>query len=273
MAALRHNKQHMKRWLPWYLQVYPQVLRGMSRGLSTIAALLVVGMVVMTASDSVAAQQASSTNYSTDEVFFGSGGELNACSTNYCSKQAAGETTVGNPSSTNYQIRAGNNTEREEYLVFIVNSSSTDLGVLSVSSAATTTGTFSVKTYLASGYVVLNASDPPQSGSNFLANLTSQTASSPGTEQFGINLKANTSPTTFGADPVQVPSSSFSFGAAASGYNTANQYKYVKGDTIASSSKSSGETDYTISYLFNISTTTKAGQYVFRHDLVAVSTY
>jgi hypothetical protein len=221
----------------------------------------------------VLAQQAQSSNYQVNEVYFGSGGELHACSATYCAKQAAGETAVGNPSSTNYQARAGFDTNREEYLIFIVNASSANLGVLSTGSAATTTGTFSVKSYLTTGYVVLNAANPPSSGGNSLTNLTSPTASSPGTEQFGINLKANTSPTTVGADPVQVPSGSFSFGAAATGYNTANQYKYVKGDTIASSTKSSGETDYTVTYLYNISTNTKAGQYVFNHDMVAVSTY
>lgn len=153
----------------------------------------------------------------------------------------------------------------------------TDLGYLSTSSAATTTWGFSIRTYLASGYIVTNASDPPTAtsgaGTHTLANLTSPTASSPGTEQFGINLVANTSPTTFGAVPAQIPDSSYSFGQAATGYNTANLFKYVKGDTVAYSPKSSGETDYTISYLYNISTATPAGKYVFNHILVGTSTF
>lgn len=222
------------------------------------------------------ASQSNSTHYSVDEVFFGNGGQLNACSTNYCSKQAAGEMTVGPSSSTNYKIQAGFNTDRAPSLSLIIPTQSIDLGVLSVSSPTTTTASFSVKSYLSSGYIVQTASDPPTglSGTHpLLHNLTSPTASSPGTEQFGINLVANTSPVSFGATPQQAPDSSFGFGTAASGYNTANLFKYVKGDTIAQSLKSSGETDYTISYLFNISNTTIANKYQFQHVLVATATF
>ena len=228
------------------------------------------------ASPMVAAQQSSSTNYQVGEVFFGTGGELNACSTAYCSKQAAGEMGVGNISSPNFSSQSGFNTDRTPYLAFSVTGGSTDLGVLSTGSASTTTNSFSVKTYLAGGYVVQTVSDPPKSGNgagHTLANLTSPTTSAPGTEQFGINLVANTSPTTFGAVPVQIPNNTFSFGTAASGYNTTNQYKYVKGDTVASSTKSSGQTNFTISYLYNISNLTPAGTYVFNHVLVATSTF
>jgi hypothetical protein len=224
----------------------------------------------------VSAQQSSSTNYQVNEVFFGNGGELNTCSSSYCSKQSAGEMTVGNTSSSAFSAQAGFNTNREEYIAFSVTGGTTDLGVLSTGSAATATGTFAVKTYLAGGYVVKTVSDPP---TNTLPNkpllnaLPTPTASSPGTEQFGINLVANTSPTTFGANPIQVPDGTFSFGTVASGYNTPNLYKYVKGDTIAQSTRSSGETDYTISYLYNISNVTAAGEYQLHHVLVATSTY
>ena len=123
-------------------------------------------------------------------------------------------------------------------------------------------------------------SDPPTStlpNHPTMAGLTTPTASSPGTEQFGINLVANTTvcgaPTNFGADPIQVPSNTYSFGQVSSGYNTCGLFKYVKGDTVAYSTRSSGETDYTISYLFNISNITAAGAYQFNHILVATSTY
>jgi hypothetical protein len=218
------------------------------------------------------AQQANSTNYQVDEVYFGSGGELHACSATYCAKQAAGETAVGNPASANYQARAGFDTNREETLELTVNSSTTNFGVISSSTPSTTSGTFSVKSYLTNGYIVVNGSDPPSSNGNFITNLTSQTASSAGTEQFGINLKANTSPATVGADPVQSPVG-FGYGAAATGYDTTNVYKYVKGDTIASATKSSGTTQYTVTYLINISNATKAGHYTFNHVIVATSTF
>lgn len=220
--------------------------------------------------------QSCSMNYQVGETFFGSGGDLQNCSMAYCAKTSVGELGVGNSASDNYQAQAGFNTDRAPYLDFVVTSSSADLGVLSVGSAATANTAFSVKTYLAGGYVLTTESDPPTStgvNAHTFTNLSTPTASSPGTEQFGMNLVANTSPTTFGASPVQVPDSSFSFGTFATGYGTANQYKYNKGDTVAQSTKSTGQTSFTVSYIFNISNVTPSGQYTFHQVLVATSTY
>ena len=57
------------------------------------------------------------------------------------------------------------------------------------------------------------------------------------------------------------------------GYDTVNNFRYNTGDTIAQSDSSSGQTDYTISYIVNISPITEAGLYVFSQDLVVVGTY
>jgi hypothetical protein len=219
------------------------------------------------------AQLSQSTHYGVDEVFFGTGGELNACSTSYCSKQSAGELTVGNTSSSSYQAQAGFNTTSTPYLQFIVNAASVDLGTLVTGTTYTANGTFSVKAYLASGYVVQTASDPPLNETHYLLPLATQTASSSSAEQFGINLVANTSPRTFGANPAQVPDTTFGFGQVATGYDTPNVYKYVKGDTVAYSTTSSGETDFTVSYIYNVSPITPGGVYDFNHVLVATATY
>lgn len=218
-----------------------------------------------------------STNYEVNEAFFGSGGEVNACSTSYCSNQSAGELAIGNPSSTHYQIHAGFNTNQEPYLYFTVTSSSTDLGYLSVGSTATTTGAFSVRSYDAGGYVVQTVSPPPTSSEGHtLATPSTPTASAVGTEQFGMNVVANTSPTTFGANPVDNPVSGPAVGAAATNYNTPNEFMYHQGDTIAGSTTpgdTTGEADYTASYIFNISPNTPSGQYNFNDILVATATY
>ncbi len=225
---------------------------------------------------SATAQQSSSTNYQVNDVYFGAGGDLNDCSTNYCAKEALGETGVGNTKSTSYQAQAGFNTDRNPYLVFSITGGSVNLGVLSVGSTAVTTATFSVKSYNSSGYIVQIASTAPidtAPGHHILNPLAAPTASAAGTEQFGMNLVANTSPTTFGAGPVQVPSSSYSFGQVSSGYNTPNLYKYVNGDTVAYSNTSTGETDYTASYIYNISGVTPDGEYTFSGVLVATATF
>lgn len=220
-----------------------------------------------------AVPQSASTNYQVNEVFMGAGGELNACSTNYCSKQSAGETAVGNTSSTSYQAQAGFNTDRTPYLEFVVSNTNLDVGVLTSSTTKRANATFSVKSYLASGYVVKQTSPGPTNGSFTLSGLSTPTASAMGTEQFGINLVANTSPASFGAGPSQVPDSTFGYGQVAAGYNTPNLYKYVTNDTIAYSDRSSGATNFTISYIFNVSNLTAGGTYTLRHVLVATSTF
>lgn len=219
------------------------------------------------------AAQSSSPNYQVNEVFFGTGGQLNACSTNYCSKQAAGETGVGNTSSANYQAQAGFNTDRTPSLTFVVPPQNINLGVLTPGTTAWTTATFSVYSYLSSGYVVQVVGNAPSNGGHQLAPMASAAASNSSTEQFGMNLVANTSPATFGANPSQSPDATFGFGSAASGYNTANQYKYTSGDTIAQSLKSSGTTNYTISYIFNTTPVTPGGTYTANQVLVATATF
>ena len=216
---------------------------------------------------------ASSSNYRIDEYFLGPGGSEDLSSTSYSARASVGDTGVGNTSSSNYQLYGGYTTTTEPFLEFGVDTTSIDFGVLTTSSASTGTSTFYIRSYLSGGYIVTTESDTPGNSGHNLDNLTSQTASSPGTEQFGINLVANTSPSSFGEDPEQVPDSSFSFGQAATGYDTADVYKYVKGDTVAYSDTSSGRTNFTISYLANISELTPGGIYTMNHVLVAVPTY
>jgi len=230
-------------------------------------------LVLLAAPVVASAAQSSSSNYQVNEVFFGSGGELHACSTNYCSKQSAGETAVGNTSSPNYQAQAGFNTNREPYIEFTVSNTTVNLGTLPSTTTRTATATFTVKAYLSHGYSVINASDPPKNDTYTMQALTTPTASSVGTEQFGINLVANTSPTTFGADPQYIPDNTFSFGQATADYSSPNLYKYVKGDTVAQSTSSSSDTTFTVSYIFNISNVTPGGAYSMNHVLVATATY
>lgn len=224
----------------------------------------------------VLAQSSSSTNYKVDQTFFGTGGELDAASASYRAKQTAGELAIGMTASTSYSAFAGFNTTDDPFLEFVVIGNNIDLGYLETTSTKTANGVFSVRAWQAHGYVVQTQSNPPtntSTGAQQLAAPSTPTASAVGTEQFGINLVANTSPTTFGANPAQQPDSTFSFGEVATGYDTPNLYKYVKGDVIAHSDKSTSITQYTISYIFNINEVTPSGQYRFPHILVATGTY
>lgn len=221
----------------------------------------------------VLAQSSTSPNYRVDQTFFGSGGEDNAVGGIYSSKQTLGELGVGRFGSPAYLALAGFNTSDDPFIEFTVNASSIDLGYLDTAATKYTSGTFQIRAWLAGGYVIRTGSDPPSNSTGYLlTNLTSPTASTTNTEQFGINLVANSSPSV-GADPVQLPDNTFSFGQAASGYNTANQFKYVKGDTVASSNQSTSVTQYTVSYIFNITQFTPSGTYTFNHVLIATATY
>ena len=238
--------------------------------------LSIGAMIVMPSMVYAAQYQSASGHYQVNEVFFGSGGALNDCSSTYCAKESIGETAVGETNSSHYEAHAGFNTDRQPFLQFIVTSSSTNIGILNTGSATTSTGTFSVEAYLSSGYQVVTVSNPPMDGSYTMQALTTPTASSPGTEQFGMNLAANTSPSSIGANPVQVPNNSISFGQVSTSpvdYYIPNEYVYVPGSPIAYSSQSSGITDYTISYLYNVSSTTPGGSYTFNDVLVATATF
>lgn len=237
--------------------------------LSLLTALLVLSLV-----PTVHAAQSSSPNYQVNEVFFGNGGELNACSSNFCAKESLGETAVGKSSSPNYQSFAGFNSDRNPSLTFIVPSQLVNFGVQTPGSTSTATATFSVKSYLTSGYVVQTVGAGLKNAGYTLHNMSTTGASDNTSEQFGINLVANTSPSITGsADPGQSPDATFGFGIAAPGYDTANQFTYNDGDIIAKSLKSSGTTNYTISYILNTTHLTPGGTYTFNQVLVATATY
>lgn len=216
---------------------------------------------------------ANSSNYQIQEDFVGGGGVIDSSSPNYQSSDVVGDAAVGDSAGTSYQTQSSYKTTPDPTLTFAVNSSSVSLGALSSAMTKTGTATFNVLNYTSSGYIVQAVGSPPSNGVHSLTGMSSPTASAVGTEQFGINLKANTSPATFGADPVQVPSSSFGYGAAAAGYNTANQFKYVSGNTIATATKTSGKTNYTISYIANISVNTPGGSYSGDQTIVCTGTY
>ncbi len=218
--------------------------------------------------------QSSSNSYRVEEYYFGTGGEVDASSPNYRSRQSSGQLGVGNSGSSNYQINAGFNTPDQPFLEFSVTGGVLDLSILNAGITTTGTANFSVRSYLSQGYVVTVLGTPPTSqGGAEIDAMSSPSDPATSQEQFGMNLVANTLPTNFGANALQAPDSSFSFGFAASGYDTPNKFKYASGDVIAKSLKSSGRTDYTVSYIVNISPLTPAGAYSAEQVFVATATF
>jgi hypothetical protein len=245
--------------------------------LSLLAGLV---FIIVSAVTHQANAQYSSGNYKANEVFFGAGGDTNQSSANYKASASAGALGVGQVSSTNYQAYSGFLTPNEPFLEMEIDTTLVDLGDLDASATKTGTANFHVRAYIDSGYSVQTLSSPPSytSGTvtHTLAAMTTLGNAATGTEQFGINLVANTSPASFGTNPSPQPNGTFATGVAASGYNTTNKFKYNPGDTIVqtpSASSGWGLTNYTISYIANIGAFTPAGNYRMIHDLAVVATY
>jgi hypothetical protein len=156
-----------------------------------------------------------------------------------------------------------------------LSSGAINFGDFSASTATVTSTTFSVTNYTSFGYVVQIIGSAPTSGSTTInamdpAGPSYPGASIAGTSQFGINLVANTSPTSVGANP---NNGQFGFGAAAGNYGTSNSYRYVSGETIALAPKSSGTTIYTMTYMVNVPALTPGGKYTCDQTLIVTGTY
>lgn len=219
---------------------------------------------------SLYAQTLESPNYRFSESTVGAGGLIQSSSANYSATSAAGDLAIGSAASENYNLDAGSNTSPDPTLSFKMISQDVNFGSFTSSSPATTTASFSVSNYTSYGYVVQITGEPPTNGAHQIEPMTTTGFSEVGTDQFGINLVANTSPISFGANPDQ---GQFGFGTATSNYNTSNQFRFVSGEAIASAPKSSGETIYTISYLVNVKSLTPGGKYTSYQTLVVTGTY
>lgn len=234
---------------------------------------LVLALVVLTW-PAIALAQFTSPNYEINEVFIGGGGELDACGTAFCADQVIGGTAVGDTESANFRAQGGFGTPSEPTLEVGVTNTTINFGILTNATTAAASANFSVKNYLSNGYVVKVYGLPPTNSTSGvpLNALAVPTASTIGLEQFGINLVSNTTP-GIGANPSQAPDSTFSFGEAAPGYDTPDQYKFVSGDTVALSNESTGQTDYTMSVIANVSTLSAGGEYSTILVIQAIPTF
>ena len=272
----------------------------MGRWKRQLAAVLATALAVSWPALASSDPTMTSGSYSVTESEVGGIGDFNESSSNYSLKPGVddggatlGEAATGNSSSSNYQTNSGFNTTAQPGLMLTVNQSSFDLGILSTILSSSTTATFSVSDYTSYGYSVQVFGAPPIYNGHQLTAMGNNTSpASPGaTEQFGMNLRANTSPNSVGSDPLEVPdnqpfgSSTFSYGQAGNynqggttygvdrTYSVPNEYTYNSGDIIASSAKTSGPTLFTMSFMANITNLTPAGRYSGSLTLVATGTF
>lgn len=211
-----------------------------------------------------------SPNYQLDESSIGAGGLNQSSSENYRASNSTNELAVGSAASENYQIDAGSQTTPDPTLTFTIDSLDVNFGKFSASTAATTTATFSVTNHTSYGYVVQVVGTPPTNGDHSIAAMTQTGDPQTGIEQFGINIVANTLPTSVGANP---ENGEFGFGEASPNYGTSNKYRFNSGETVALAPKSSGKTIYTLSYLVNVDNLTPGGTYTSNQTLIVTGTY
>jgi hypothetical protein len=228
--------------------------------------LLIAGIVTTT----VHAQSLQSSNYRFDESVIGTGGLLQSNSSNYSATSATGDIGNGPSGSTNFQANSGSRTTPDPTLTFKVLTSAANFGTFSPSTTTTATATFSVINYTTYGYVVQLIGGDLKNGTSVIDAMTTTGPSQPGLEQFGVNLVANTNPTSFGANP---NNGQFGYGSVATNYGTTNEYRYIPGETIALATKNSGETIYTMSYIVNVAQLTPGGIYTSDQTLVVTGTY
>jgi hypothetical protein len=155
-----------------------------------------------------------------------------------------------------------------ESMTFSLGATSVALGTLSSATVTSGSHTVTLSTNAASGMVLTYSGTTLTLGGNTITAMSTAAASSVGTEQFGINSKSNTVPSV-GAEC----SGTSPIAAAATGYAVANNFKFVSGETVISSSAGINSTACTISYIANISGATEAGSYTTALTFTATATF
>lgn len=234
--------------------------------------LLVAVILSLVFGVSAMAVTSSSSNYSVTETQFTSGTTVQSCSGSYCAKVSVGDAAVGDATGSENIVKFGAITNSDPLLEVIVQAGTSNLGTLTTQTTATKTTIVKVRNYLSGGYVLQITGDPPKYKGHSLATPATPGQSVPGTEQFGINVVENTNPTV-GANPLQIPSDKTSYGVANDNYKSPNLFMFKSGEDIAHSTRSSGETEYTISMIVNISSGTPAGHYSGDFSAVVIPVY
>ena len=198
----------------------------------------------------------SSTNYEIFADAFGSGADSNLSSPNYFMLGSTGEVAMGFAESSNFRLDAGLPSIRRKPSIGIsVYPDQISLGLLSSTTVVSNSHNIDLYSNSKTGYVlkVYGSTLETIVSDNIDEIGASSAVSNPGTEQFGMNLVANTNPVV-GAAPI------LRNAVIDTDYSTVDEFAFTNGDTIVTSSTFSKEF-LTASYISNISVGTTAGQY------------
>lgn len=152
--------------------------------------------------------------------------------------------------------------------------------LFSPTDTATATSQMAASTNATNGYNITLFGPTLTSGSNSIPAMSSATTGVRGTGQFGVNLKANTTATStvaVGAEVAPASNGTDLRAQAATGYNTADTFKFVSGDSVANSANGgAGPTNaqiYTASYIVNVAGSQTAGTYTTTLTYICTATF
>lgn len=148
-----------------------------------------------------------------------------------------------------------------------VSGSTIDFGDFSPVSTSSGTSVMQAQTNASSGYAITVNGTTLSSGVNTIPALTSQVGSTIGASQFGLNLRANATPTV-GADPSGTGSGTYN-----GNYGTVNQYRFNTGDAVAMASLPTDANTFTSSYIVNIGGSQAAGVYTATMTYICTASF
>jgi hypothetical protein len=132
---------------------------------------------------------------------------------------------------------------------------------------ASGTSVLAASTNGASGYSITVNGATLTSGANTITALGSGGTSTTGTEQFGLNLVSNTTPS------VGAARSGTGTATAIANYGTANTFRFTTGESIASVAGPTNANTFTVSYIANIEGLTEAGVYTSNLTYIATANF
>lgn len=151
--------------------------------------------------------------------------------------------------------------------------STVNFGTFSTTATRTGTSVMAASTNAQSGYSISLTGTTLTSGSNTIPAMGAQSAngapaaSTIGSSQFGLNLRANATPSV-GADV-----SGSGIGTYGVNYGTANSFRFFNGDSVALASAATDANAYTVSYIVNVTGSQPAGTYVANMTYICTATF
>ena len=149
--------------------------------------------------------------------------------------------------------------------------------LFSPTATATATSQMAASTNASHGYTITVNGATLTNGSNTITAMSTATTSILGTGQFGMNLEVNTTPAVGTALTPATDGVNY-FGYPLVGYNTANTFKFVSGNSVSDSSDGTSPQPtnaqiYTVSYIVNVPGKQPPGTYTTTLTYIATATY